>query len=238
MCLHVLGSWIFFFFWEKVRWRYACMQFFVRLAGFTLYSIFFYLSGYVSRERGRSLVDLGIAPPLCYNRLVRTRAHFYFRSSPHFCRPSILLFFSNEHFHISPHLISSHLKLPLSINQLPRARVPSPQYLYFLLTHQGVKSPLLLSRMFLFVSLLPLSFDPWRAPLLSSRPTPLHCTTLPSSRPTRFPEIFTRTNRYTQQSSLLSFPHTPGFTISSKCQTKRQIRSCTAGPAAIDTDHV
>jgi hypothetical protein len=84
-----------------------------------------------------------------------------------------------------------------------------------------------------FVSLLLCSFDLWRAPLLSSQgttvfpfwppcPTPL----LPHS-PTRFSENFTRTNTY-KHNHHISSPHTPGFTISSKCQTRRNIRSRTA----------
>ena len=117
MCLHVLCI-VDILFGEKVRWRYACIQFFyVRLAGFTLYSIFFTFRGAF-----RESVD----PRCCSSTLLQslcTRAHFHFRSSPHFRRLSLLLSFSNEHFLFR--LVSSHLKLPLSINQLPRATVPS-----------------------------------------------------------------------------------------------------------------
>jgi len=222
MCLHVPGSWIFFF-WEKVRWLYACIQFFhVRLAGFILYSIFFYLSGCFSRERGRSLVDARYCSSALLQSL-RTRAHFHFRSSPHFRRPSLLLFFSNEHFLFR--LISSHLKLPLSMPQY------HPTISVLLLTLQGVKSPLLLSSMFFlchycFVRFVrPVgraSFELSgnnRFSLLAALPhafAPL----CPHHTPTRFSEIFTRTNTYTQ--SYLFSPHAPGLTINSKCQTKRK----------------
>ena len=203
---------------------------------------FFYLSGGFSRERGPSLVDARYCTSALLQSL-RTRAHFHFRASPHFRRPTLLLFFSNEQFLFR--LTSSHLKLPLSMPQY------HPTISVLLLTLQGVKSPLLLSSMFFFVSLLFCSFDPWRAPLLSSRGTTgfpfwLPCPTplphfCPHHSPTRFSENFTRTNTYTQSSHLFS-PHAPGFTISSKCQTKTKsaLSPLLRAPrsSAVDTDHV
>jgi hypothetical protein len=121
-----------FFFWEKIA--FGCTHvysfFYLRLAGFTLYSIFFLPFGVLSRERGRSLVDA----LYCSSALLQslTRAHFHFRSSPHFRRPSLapyLFFFSNEHFLF--HLISSLISPQTSIiNQYP-----IPQYLYFYYSH-------------------------------------------------------------------------------------------------------
>jgi len=200
----------YFFFWEKVRWLYACIQFFhVRLAGFILYSIFFYLSGCFSRERGRSLVDARYCSSALLQSL-RTRAHFHFRSSPHFRRPSLLLFFSNEHFLFR--LISSHLKLPLSMPQY------HPTISVLLLTLQGVKSPLLLSSMFFFCVIIALfdSFDPWGALLLSSRGTTgfpfwLPCPTpLPHSALITPPHVFPKFSHVqTHTHNHISSPHTP-----------------------------
>ena len=107
--------------------------------GFYIIFNFFYLSGGFSRERGPSLVDARYCTSALLQSL-RTRAHFHFRASPHFRRPSLLLFFSNEQFLFR--LTSSHLKLPLSMPQY------HPTISVLLLTLQGVKSPLLLSSMF------------------------------------------------------------------------------------------
>jgi hypothetical protein len=208
--------------------------------GFYIIFNFFLPFGCFSRERGRSLVDARYCSSALLQSL-RTRAHFHFRSSPHFRRPSLLLFFSNEHFLF--HLISSHLKLPLSINQLPHATVPSHNICTFTHTPRRKVTVSVVKHVF-FVSLLPCSFDPVaRASFEISgntlfpfwTPCPMLLPLLHSALITP-PHVFRKFHTYKHihtPSSHLFFPHThPGFTISSKCQTKRKIRSRTAAACA------
>jgi len=171
---------------------------------------------------------------------LRTRARFHFRSSlPRTSAAPAPFSFSPTNIFSS---ISSHLtsKLPLSINQLLHATVPSHNICTFTHTPRCKVTASVVSHAF-FVSLLLCSFDLWRAPLLSTLgeqqffpfwppcPTLCLCTTLPSSHPhTFFRKFRTYKHIHTQSSHLLLPTHTPGFTISSKCQTKRKIRSRTA----------
>lgn len=205
------------------------MQFFyVRLACFTLYSNFFTFRGAF-----RESVDARYCSALLQS--LRTRAHHHLRSSPHFRRPCLVLFFSNEQFPF--HLISSHLTSNFHYQSI---NCPMPHYhptiSVLLLTLEGVKSPLLLSSMF-FVSLLLCSFDPWCAPLLSSRGTTFSRSGRPTPLLSPHPHTFFRKfHTYKHIHTHISSPHTPGFTISSKCQTKKKIRSRAA--AACASDHV
>jgi len=147
--------------------------------------------------------------------------------------PPSFCFSLTNFFFFSSHFISSHLKPPLSINQLPRARVPSHNICTFIHTPRRKVTAFVDSHVS-FCVIIALPFEPWRAPLLSSRPTPFHH----SSHPHTFLRNFHTYKHIHTLTSLLFSPHPPGFTISSKCQTKRQIRSLTARPAAVDTDHV
>lgn len=206
-------------------------SFYVRLAGFTLYPFFFTFRGAFRESVDARLWTLGTTPPLCYKPFARVRT--FISVLPRTFAASILLFFSNELFFFSSHFISSHLKPPLSINQLPRARVPSHNICTFIHTPRRKVTAFVDSHVS-FCVIIALPFEPWRAPLLSSRPTPFHH----SSHPHTFLRNFHTYKHIHTLTSLLFSPHPPGFTISSKCQTKRQIRSLTARPAAVDTDHV
>lgn len=180
---------------------------------------------------------LACGPRYCSSTVLeslRKRAHFYFRSSPHFCRRFILLFFSNEHFHISPHLTSNfHYQ---SIN------CPVPEYhptISVLFTHTPRRkvTALVVSHVSFCVIIAFIVRPVARASLeLSTHAFALHHSALITS-PHVFPK-FSHVQTYTHTSPHFSSSHTPGFTFSSKCQTKRQIRSRTARPAAVDTDHV
>lgn len=221
---------------------HACSFFYVRLAGFTLYSIFFFFTfrGTFHESVDGSLVDARYCSALLQSP--RTRAHIHFRSSPHFRRPSLVLFFSNEQFLF--HLISSHLTSNFhyqSINCLVPQNHPT---ISVLLLTPSVKSPLLLSRMFFFRVIIALFVRPVARASLelsgnnrfspSGRLAPRLCTILPSSHPHTFPRNFhTYKHIHTQYSLAHSFsPTRPGFTINSKCQTKRKIRSHTAAACA------
>ena len=156
---------------------------------------------------------LGAAPLLCF----LTRTHFHFRSSPHFRRRSLrsFSFFSNEHFLF--HLISSHLKTSIINQSSAPCHSTIPQYLYFY-SLQGVKTPLLLSCMFFLCHYCFVVRPVARASLRSRGttvfpfwppfPTPLHHSAL-ITPPTRFSEIFTRTNTYTHTQSSHLLPTHP-----------------------------
>jgi hypothetical protein len=183
--------------------------------GFYIIFNFFYLSGCFSRERGCcSLVDARYCSSALLQSL-RTRAHFHFRSSPHFRRPSLLLFFSNEQFLFR--LVSSR-RLTSNFHY-QSFNCPVPQYHptipVLLLTLQGVKSPLLLSSMFFSCVIIALfvrtvaraSFELSgnnRFPLLAALPHAFAPHTLPSSHPHTFSRKF-----HTYKHIHLFSPHTP-----------------------------
>jgi hypothetical protein len=135
---------------------------------------------------------------------------------PHFRRPSLLLF-SLRTFSSRP--IPSHLKT-FTINQsitapVPHSTIPSHNICTFT-THTPRRkfTACALLHVCFFRVIIALSFEPWRAPLLSSWVQPFSPSQLPHPRPcsyhtpTRFSETFTRTNTYIQ------YPLTPALPMS------------------------
>lgn len=155
---------------------------------------------------------------LCYNPYARVRTIISVLPRTSAAPASFSFSRTNNFPSISSHLTSNfHYQ---SIN------CPMPHYhptiSVLLLTLEGVKSPLLLSSMF-FVSLLLCSFDPWCAPLLSSRGTTFSRSGRPTPLLSPHPHTFFRKfHTYKHIHTHISSPHTPGFTISSKCQTKKK----------------
>ena len=130
--------------------------------------------------------------------------------------PLLAPFFLERTFSHPSRLVSSHLNLPLSINQLPRATVPSHNICTFTHTPRRKVTASVVKHVFFCVIIalfvrpvarasFELSGNNSSSP--SGRLAPRLCPTLcPQHTPTRFPENFTHTNTYTHSHHIFSTP--------------------------------